>query len=104
MRKKKIVYIISDEPMTGIMTSSYHTDDTDMFLRIHHVIGSLSAYDYRRGMIAVFWDRQIPQIMRPELKDTEQSPFEGIQVLYEYHSYSTLDYLSQREYKRQWVT
>ena len=27
---------------------SRHTDDTDVLLRIHHVIGELSTYDYRR--------------------------------------------------------
>ncbi len=38
----------SDEPMTGWMAASRHTDDTDVLLRIHHVIGELPTYGYRR--------------------------------------------------------
>ncbi|WP_407231151.1 IS3 family transposase [Escherichia coli] len=34
--------------MTGWMRRSRHTDDTDVLLRIHHVIGELPTYGYRR--------------------------------------------------------
>ncbi len=61
---------------------SRHSDDTDVLLRIHHVIGELPTYGYRRVTAA-------------------KNLAEAFEHYNEWHPHSALGYRSPREYLRQ---
>ncbi|HCX6930621.1 TPA: transposase, partial [Escherichia coli] len=79
--------------------SSRHTDDTDVLLRIHHIIGELPTYGYRR--VWALLRRQAELDGMPAINAKRENLAEAFEHYNEWHPHSALGYRSPREYLRQ---
>ena len=78
---------------------SRHTDDTDVLLRIHHIIGELPTYGYRR--VWALLRRQAELDCMPAINAKRENLAEAFEHYNEWHPHSGLGYRSPREYLRQ---
>ncbi len=87
------------EGTRGLVIHSRHTDDTVVLLRIHHIIGELPTYGYRR--VWALLRRQAELDGMPAINAKRENLAEAFEHYNEWHPHSALGYRSPREYLRQ---